>query len=160
HQVAVEHPAALVYEWRDRLEDDGPDRHGLDEVAVADVEVEDAAPGAQEHVDLLPEAREVRRVERRLDLGVPHPIPPRHAAIVRSPALEPRPERSRPVPGTGRVRKRHARGVRAGHERPACRHVAAIATRSCVDMSGTWFRTRLELTCSVAGEASGEEPAR
>ena len=79
HQVAVEHPAGLVNERRDRLEDDGPDRHGLDEVAVADIEVEDATPGAEEHVDLLPEAREVRRVERRLDLGVPHPIRPAHA---------------------------------------------------------------------------------
>ena len=79
HQVAVEHPAGLVNERRDRLEHNGPDRHGLDEVAVADVEVEDATPGAQEHVDLLPEAREVRRVERRLDLGVPHPIRPAHA---------------------------------------------------------------------------------
>ena len=78
HQVAVEHPACVVHERRDRLEHDGPDRHGLDEVAVADVEVEDAAPGLQEHVDLLAEAREVRRVERRLDFRVPHPLAPAH----------------------------------------------------------------------------------
>ena len=80
HQMAVEHPACVVHERRDRLEHDGADRHGLDEVAVADVEVEDAAPGLQEHVDLLPETREVRRVERRLDLRVPHPLRPAHPA--------------------------------------------------------------------------------
>ena len=80
HQVAVEHAAGVVHERRDRLEHDGPDRDRLDEVPVADVEVEDAAAGAQEHVDLLAEAREVRRVERRLDLDRPDPARPRPRA--------------------------------------------------------------------------------
>ena len=75
HQVAVEHPAGLVHERRDRLEHDRPDRDGLDEVAVADVEVEDAAAGGEERLDLLAEAREVGRVERRLDLRRSAPTP-------------------------------------------------------------------------------------
>src|SRR5207248_2204951 len=78
HQVTVEHPAGPVHERRDRLEDHGSDRDGLDEVAVADVEVEDAAAGAQEDVDLLAEACEVGRIERRFDLRVPHPLRPAH----------------------------------------------------------------------------------
>ena len=74
HQVAVEHAACVVHERRDRLEHDGADRHGLDEVAVADVEVEDACAGVQQHADLLPEPVEVRRVERRLDLDHSDPV--------------------------------------------------------------------------------------
>ena len=50
---------------------------------VADVEVEDAAPGREEHVDLLAEPREVGGIERRLDLPpVPDPALPAHAAIL------------------------------------------------------------------------------
>src|SRR5205814_8158667 len=55
-------------------------RHRRYEVPVAGVEVEDARSGAQENVDLLAEAREVRRVERRLDLDSPDPGVPGHAA--------------------------------------------------------------------------------
>jgi len=45
---------------------------------VADVEVEDPAAAAAEVLDLLAQAREVRRVERRLDLHRPDPVPPGH----------------------------------------------------------------------------------
>src|SRR5579862_193931 len=76
HQVAVEHAAHLVHEGRDRLQNDRPDGHGLDEMPVSDVEVEDAAAGAQENDDLTTEPREIRRVERRLDLDGPDPVAP------------------------------------------------------------------------------------
>src|SRR6185312_4019617 len=76
--MAVEHASPLVHARGDRAEDDRPDRDRLDEVPVSDVEVEDAAAGVEQHVDLLAEAREVGRVERRLDLDVPSPRVPRH----------------------------------------------------------------------------------
>ena len=47
-------------------------------MAVADVEVEDAATGVEQRVDLLAEAREVGAVERRLDLDRPDPVAPGH----------------------------------------------------------------------------------
>jgi hypothetical protein len=78
HQVAVEHPAEPVDERRNRLEDDRPHRDRRDEVPVADVEVEDPRAGAEERLALLPEARQVGRVERRLDLDRPDPVLPGH----------------------------------------------------------------------------------
>ena len=55
HQVAVEHPTGVMHERGDRLEHDRAHRDRRDEVAVADVEVEDAGLGAQQRVDLLAE---------------------------------------------------------------------------------------------------------
>ena len=78
HQVAVEDAAALVDERRDRLEDDRADRDRLDEVPVADVELEDLRARVHDDLDLLAEPREVRRVERRLDLDSAHPVLPAH----------------------------------------------------------------------------------
>ena len=69
HQVAVDHASGRVDHRRDRAQHDRPDRHRRDEVPVADVEVEDAAAGREEHVDLLTEAGEVGGIERRLDLA-------------------------------------------------------------------------------------------
>ena len=80
HQVAVEHAAVLVHERCDRAQHDRADRDRWDEVPVADVEVEDPRPGAEQLRDLLTEPAEVGRVERRLDLGAaPHPVAPPHA---------------------------------------------------------------------------------
>ena len=79
HQMAVDVPVARVNDRCDPLEDDRAHRDRLDEVAVADVEVEDAGARAQQHVDLLAEAREVGRVERRLDLHRSDPVVPAHA---------------------------------------------------------------------------------
>ncbi len=77
--MAVEHASARrARSGAIDSEHDRADRHRFDEVAVADVEVEDAAAGLEQFVDLLAEPREVRRVERRLDLGVPHPVVPAH----------------------------------------------------------------------------------
>ena len=78
HQVHVDHAAAAMDHRRDRLQHDRPHRDRLDEVAVADVEVEDAALGPQQLVDLGAEVREVCAVERRLDLDRPDPVPPGH----------------------------------------------------------------------------------
>ena len=47
HQVAVDAPPAAWIDRRDRAQDDRPDRDRRDEVAVADVEVEDADAGAR-----------------------------------------------------------------------------------------------------------------
>ena len=59
----------------------GPIVTGGTKCAVADVEVEDPAPGREECVDLLAEAPEVGRVERRLDLAtVPDPARPSSCA--------------------------------------------------------------------------------
>ena len=63
-------PPRVVHERRDRLEHDRADRDRLDEVPVADVEVEDPHAGVEAaRLDLLAEAGEVGRVERRLDLA-------------------------------------------------------------------------------------------
>ena len=79
HQVAVDAPVLRVDHRRDRAQHDRADRHGRDEMAVADVEVEDADARVQQVLDLLAEIREVRRVQRRLDLDCPHPVAPSHA---------------------------------------------------------------------------------
>ena len=68
HQMAVHATAGLVDERRDRLDDDGADRHGRDELPVADVDVEDPRAGVDEALDLVTEAEEVGRVEGGLDL--------------------------------------------------------------------------------------------
>ena len=78
HQVTVDERAARVDDRRDRLEDDRAHRDRLDEVTVADVEVEHMHAGAKEHVDLLAQAREVGRIERRLDLHRSDPVVPAH----------------------------------------------------------------------------------
>ena len=80
HEVAVERAVHPVHQRRDPLQDDGTHRDRLDEVAVADVEVEDAHAGAQHDLGFLSESREVRGVEGRLDLDRPHPVPPAHRA--------------------------------------------------------------------------------
>ncbi len=54
HQVAVEGGSPLVDERRDRPQDDRPDRHGLDEVAVPDVEMEDADARVEERSTCSP----------------------------------------------------------------------------------------------------------
>ena len=83
HEVTVEDAARRVDHRRDRAEHDRPDRHRRDEVPVSDVEVEDAAPGTEERVDLLTEPGEVGGVERRCDLApVPDPRRPAHTAIL------------------------------------------------------------------------------
>ena len=56
HQVAVEHAAVLVHERGDRAQHDRADRDRRDEVPVADVEVEDPRPGAEQLRDLLARA--------------------------------------------------------------------------------------------------------
>ncbi len=78
HQVAVDASVLRVDHRCDRAQHDRPDRHRRDEMAVADVEVEDADAGVQQGLDLLAELREVRRVQRRLDLDGPHPVAPSH----------------------------------------------------------------------------------
>ena len=78
HQMHVDHTAVPVDQRRDRREDDRAHRDRLDEVAVADVEMEDAAFGREQLFDLVAEVGEVRPVERRLDLDRPNPIPPGH----------------------------------------------------------------------------------
>ena len=82
HQVAVDHAVHPMDLLRDRLQHDRADRDRLDEVAVANVEVEDANAGAHQRLDLLAESREIRRIEGRLDLDRPHPLGPRHDAAV------------------------------------------------------------------------------
>ena len=78
HQVHVDRTPVAVDQRRDRREDDRAHRDRLDEVAVADVEMEDAAFGREQLFDLVAEVGEVRPVERRLDLDRPDPIPPGH----------------------------------------------------------------------------------
>ena len=80
--MAVDVRIGRVNDRRDPLEDDRADRDRLDEVPVADVEVEDARARAQQHLDLLAEPREVGRVERGLDLHRSDPVVPAHALRV------------------------------------------------------------------------------
>ena len=87
HEVAVHRAADRVHEGSDVLQDDRPDRHRIDEVTVADVEMEDARAGPQEDVDLFAEAREVRRIKRRLDLDRPDPVPPGHRGSDSTPSV-------------------------------------------------------------------------
>ena len=111
HQVAVEHALLPVDERRDRLEHDGADRDRLDEVPVADVEVEDARPGAQQDLDLLAEAREVGRVQGRLHLDRADPAIPSHAPDLRAQRTWRRASVARPVPGTIILSTAGTRGV-------------------------------------------------
>ena len=83
HQMAVDPAVHPVDHRRDRTQDDRPDRHRRDEVPVADVEVEDPDAGVEQELDLVAEAREVRRVDGRLDLDRANPLPPRHTADLR-----------------------------------------------------------------------------
>jgi len=78
HQVHVDRAVVAVDERRDRLEDDRPHRDRLDEVAVADVEMKDAALGAQQLLDLRPQVGEVGCVQRRLDFSGSRPGAPGH----------------------------------------------------------------------------------
>ena len=77
---------------------------------IPDVEMKDASAGAQEHLDLLAETREIGRVERRLDLDSPDPIPPSHSdwTLCRQAGNE---ETARPVDVRERLEERGARGV-------------------------------------------------
>ena len=80
HQVAVDESTVVMDELRDRLEHDRPHRDRLDEVSVADVVMKDAYARADEHLDLLPESREVGRIDRRLDFRRSDPVVPTHGA--------------------------------------------------------------------------------
>ena len=82
HEMAVEHSASLVHEPRDRAQHDGPDRDLGDEVAVADIEVEDARTCFEQDIELLTEAGEVRGVDRRLDGARTCPLSPSHPLTV------------------------------------------------------------------------------
>src|SRR5829696_1389368 len=79
HQMAVDPAAELVDLRRDRAEHDRANRHRRDEVPVPDVEVEHLRTFVRQVGDLLTEAPEVRRVERRLDLERPDPVAPANA---------------------------------------------------------------------------------
>jgi hypothetical protein len=78
HQVAVEDASTLMDERRDRFEHDRPDRDRLDELSVADVELEDLRARVHHRFELLAEPREVGSVDRRLDLEPAHPVCPTH----------------------------------------------------------------------------------
>ncbi len=78
HQVHVDSRAGAVDPLGDRLQDDRPHRDRLDEMAVADVEVEDVHAGIEQLVDLLSEPREIGPVQRRLDLDLTRPVRPAH----------------------------------------------------------------------------------
>ena len=80
--MAVEHSSPLVHEPRDRAQHDRPDGDLADEVAVADVEVEDACAGVEQALQLLAEAGEVRGVDRRLDDARLSPLRPSHPLTV------------------------------------------------------------------------------
>jgi hypothetical protein len=68
HQVTVDKRPTHMDERGDRLEHYRPHRDRLDEVPIADVEVEDPGPGIDELLDLSAEIGEVGRVQRRLYL--------------------------------------------------------------------------------------------
>ena len=74
HEMAVEHSSPLVDKLSDRAQHDRADRDLADEVAVADVEMEDAGAGVEQALQLLAEAGEVRGVDRRLDDARPCPL--------------------------------------------------------------------------------------
>ena len=78
HEVDVEDAAAHAKERRDRLRHDRADRDRLDEVPVADVELEDLGAAVEERHHVVAEPCEIRRVDRRLDLGPAHPLVPAH----------------------------------------------------------------------------------
>ena len=62
-------------------------------MAVTDVEMEDADARVQQVLDLLAEMREIRRVQRRLDLDCPHPVAPSHNPILDAEARDEEPTR-------------------------------------------------------------------
>src|SRR5262245_5754823 len=76
--MAVESSVEAADERRDGREDDRPDRDLRDEVPVTDVEVEDARPSGSQGLELGAQLREVRRVQRRLDLDGARPLAPAH----------------------------------------------------------------------------------
>ena len=78
--MAVEHAPSVVDEPRDRAQHDRPDRDLVDEVAITDVEVEDACAGVEQALELLAEASEVRGVDRRLDDARRSPLSPKSPA--------------------------------------------------------------------------------
>ena len=78
HEMDVEDAAALAKERRDRLGHDRADRDRLDEVPVADVELEDLRAALEQGHHVVAQSREIRRVDRRLDLGPAHPLVPAH----------------------------------------------------------------------------------
>ena len=82
HQVAVERPHRTGGRSANRLEDDRPDRDRLDEMSVTHVELEDPRSGPQQAFELVTEAREIRRVDRRLDLRSAYPVVPAHPQIL------------------------------------------------------------------------------
>ena len=133
HQVAVDRALVLEDHRRDRLEHDRPDRDRRDEMAVTDVEVEDARAGAQQGLDLLAEPREVGRVERRLDLDRPHPVTPAHGcASLRPSASQPRDEEAaRPV--DVRQRQQKLRATRMTELRPLVAERRSISRPGRVD---------------------------
>ena len=84
HQVAIERATRLVHELGDRAQHDRADRHRRDEVAVADVEMEDPRARLERGPELIPEARKIGRAERRLNLHLTaDAVPPPHRAILR-----------------------------------------------------------------------------
>ena len=66
----------------DRRQHDRADRDLLDEVSVADVEVEDPRARVEQRFELRAEAREIGSVERGLDFGPSYPVGPRHGRTV------------------------------------------------------------------------------
>ena len=78
HEMAVEPRAPAADERRDGSEHDRADGDLRDEVAVAHVEVEHPRAGRLQRVELVAEAREVGRVDRRLDLDRVCPLGPAH----------------------------------------------------------------------------------
>jgi ribose 5-phosphate isomerase A len=78
HEVAVEETAPRMDEGRKRGEHYGPDRDLGDEAAVTHVELEDPRARGGESGDLVTEAREVGRIQRRHNLDLAD-FAPRHA---------------------------------------------------------------------------------
>src|SRR5437016_603220 len=78
HEVAVQRTIHAVHDRRDRPQHDRAHRDRLDEMPVADVEMEDPHAAAQQDVHLVAEPREVGRIDGGLDLDRPHPVPPAH----------------------------------------------------------------------------------
>ena len=149
HQMAVEHRPPAVHQWRDRGEDDRADRDLGDEVAVPGVEVEDPRARLDQRAELLTETREVRRVDRRLDLDRACPVAPSHRSAHGN-------RRPRPLGLLRRERRHRAREAagrrgsrRAGRERdggrprhgidrrvlPSLRLPPATSTSRCVATS-------------------------
>mgnify|MGYP003694810873 CR=1 FL=1 len=91
HQVAVEHAAVVGgRSARSTASTIGPIVTGGTKCPSPTSKWKTRALGAQQHLDLLPEPREVGRVQRRLDLDRPDPVDrQRHCAILRR--LDPQP---------------------------------------------------------------------